>query len=196
VKTVRMKLNTIRSEFRGKRVLLVDDSIVRGTTSRELVLMARDAGALKVYITSAAPPVKYANVYGIDIPTQGELIAYERDEKQVAAALCADWVLFQGLQGLKESIQRVNPALREFESSCFDGVYVTPGVTKAYLDKLQQSRNDEARFGEGDENGADSVPTSTCSSPGSDNGNVSPRHVNGGVPAEQDVACEGLFNAT
>ena len=140
MKTVRMKLNTIRSEFRGKNVLLVDDSIVRGTTSRELVAMAREAGARKVYVTSAAPPVRWPNVYGIDIPTKTELIAYERDEAGVAGELGADWVVYQELDALKESIRRVNPSIPEFEASCFDGAYATGNITEGYLEALQGGR--------------------------------------------------------
>ncbi|TFJ84810.1 hypothetical protein NSK_003842 [Nannochloropsis salina CCMP1776] len=140
MKTVRMKLNTIRSEFRGKNVLLVDDSIVRGTTSRELVSMAREAGARKVYVTSAAPAVRYPNVYGIDIPTRIELIANERDEAQVAAELGADWVVYQALEDLKTSIRKINPSIQEFDASCFDGRYVTGDITDEYLVELQGGR--------------------------------------------------------
>ena len=145
MKTVRMKLNTIKSEFRGKNVLLVDDSIVRGTTSRELVCMAREAGARKVYVTSAAPAVRYPNVYGIDIPTRAELIADGRDEREVAEELGADWVVYQELDDLKESIRKINGTIKEFDASCFDGVYVTGGVSDAYLAELQGGRGKKQR---------------------------------------------------
>ncbi|CAM9824962.1 unnamed protein product [Ascophyllum nodosum] len=143
-KTVRLKLNTIRSEFLGKNVLLVDDSIVRGTTSMELVQMARDAGALKVYLTSAAPPVRYANVYGIDIPTQTELVAYNRTPEQVAEKTGADWVLYQELEDLEAAVREVNPDIPRFDSSCFSGEYLTGDITEEYLSHLHATRNDEA----------------------------------------------------
>jgi len=145
MKTVRMKLNTIKSEFRGKNVLLVDDSIVRGTTSRELVSMAREAGARKVYVTSAAPAVRYPNVYGIDIPTRAELIADGRDEAEVAEELGADWVVYQELDDLKASIRKINGGIKEFDASCFDGVYVTGGINDQYLAELQGGRGKKQR---------------------------------------------------
>lgn len=145
MKTVRMKLNTIKSEFRGKNVLLVDDSIVRGTTSRELVSMAREAGARNVFVTSAAPAVRYPNVYGIDIPTRAELIANGRDEREVAEELGADWVVYQELDDLKDSIRKINGTIKEFDASCFDGVYVTGGVSDAYLVELQGGRGKKQR---------------------------------------------------
>lgn len=106
-KSVRLKLNTVKSEFAGKNVLLVDDSIVRGTTANEIVQMARDAGALKVFFTSAAPPIRYPNIYGIDIPTREELIAYERDEEEIASKIGCDWVVYQDLEDLEESVRAV-----------------------------------------------------------------------------------------
>ncbi|CAM9369827.1 unnamed protein product [Choristocarpus tenellus] len=142
-KTVRLKLNTIRSEFEGKNVLLVDDSIVRGTTSTELVKMAREAGAASVYLTSAAPPVRYPNVYGIDIPTATELVAHNRTSAQVAEKTGADWVLYQELGDLVEAVQEVNPAIMRFDSSCFSGEYVTGDITRDYLDDLHLNRNDK-----------------------------------------------------
>jgi amidophosphoribosyltransferase len=140
-KSVRQKLNAIGSEFKGKNVLLVDDSIVRGTTSREIVQMAREAGARKVYFASAAPPVLFPNVYGIDMPTRDELIAYGRTVDEVCREITADRLVYQDVEALKRSISDVNPALQNFEASCFDGVYVTGDVTPAYLDRLEHARH-------------------------------------------------------
>ncbi|MGJ9419989.1 amidophosphoribosyltransferase [Massilia sp. CMS3.1] len=140
-KSVRQKLNAIGSEFKGKNVLLVDDSIVRGTTSREIVQMAREAGARKVFFASAAPPVLFPNVYGIDMPTRDELIAYGRTVEEVCAEITADRLVYQDIEALKRSISDVNPALTNFEASCFDGVYVTGDVTPAYLDQLETARH-------------------------------------------------------
>eukprot|EP00752_Nemacystus_decipiens_P009117 g8141.t1 len=141
-KTVRLKLNTIRSEFVGKNVLLVDDSIVRGTTSMELVQMAREAGARKVYLTSAAPPVRYPNVYGIDIPTKTELVAHNRTPEQVAQKTGADWVLYQELEDLQDAVREVNPDIPRFDSSCFSGDYITGDISDEYLRHLHAMRND------------------------------------------------------
>ena len=140
-KSVRQKLNAIGSEFKDKNVLLVDDSIVRGTTSREIVQMARDAGARKVFFASAAPPVLFPNVYGIDMPTREELIAYGRTVEEVCKEITADRLVYQDIDALKRSISDVNPALTNFEASCFDGVYVTGDVTPEYLDKLESHRH-------------------------------------------------------
>jgi amidophosphoribosyltransferase len=140
-KSVRQKLNAIGSEFKDKNVLLVDDSIVRGTTSREIVQMAREAGARKVFFASAAPPVLFPNVYGIDMPTREELIAYGRTVEEVCREITADHLVYQDLDALKRSISDVNPALQNFEASCFDGVYVTGDVTPAYLDNLEHARH-------------------------------------------------------
>ena len=139
-KSVRQKLNTVGQEFKGKRVLLVDDSIVRGTTSQEIVEMARAAGALKVYFASAAPPVRYPNVYGIDMPTRSELIATGRSESEIAREIGADALVYQDLEALKASIREINPGINLFDSSCFDGCYVTGDVTAAYLDAIEQAR--------------------------------------------------------
>jgi amidophosphoribosyltransferase len=140
-KTVRLKLNTIRSEFTDKVVLLVDDSIVRGTTSIELISMAREAGAKKVYFASAAPPVRYPNVYGIDIPTRYELVAFNRDYEEIQEALGADRVFYNDLNDMLEAVQSLNPSkLSEFEDSCFSGKYVTEEITEAYLQQLEQQR--------------------------------------------------------
>jgi amidophosphoribosyltransferase len=142
-KSVRQKLNAIGSEFKGKNVLLVDDSIVRGTTSREIVQMARDSGANKVIFASAAPPVKFPNVYGIDMPTGSELIAYGRTEEEVCREITADALVYQDIEALKRSISDANPALRNFEASCFDGIYVTGDISRDYLDRLEFARNNK-----------------------------------------------------
>lgn len=139
-KSVRQKLNTIHQEFKGKRVLLVDDSIVRGTTSQEIVNMARDAGAEKVYFASAAPPVRYANVYGIDMPTRGELIASDRDDEAICREIGADGLIYQDLDDLRASVRAINPAINFFETSCFDGCYVTGDVTPEYLAGIESQR--------------------------------------------------------
>jgi amidophosphoribosyltransferase len=139
-KSVRQKLNAIGVEFKGKNVLLVDDSIVRGTTSQEIVQMARDAGAARVYFASAAPPVRYPNVYGIDMPTRTELIASARDVGEIQSAIGADALVFQELDDLKRAVRDVNPELRSFEASCFDGQYVTGDVSPAYLDRIERAR--------------------------------------------------------
>jgi amidophosphoribosyltransferase len=140
-KSVRQKLNAIGSEFKGKTVLLVDDSIVRGTTSREIVQMARDSGAKRVIFASAAPPVKYPNVYGIDMPTRNELIAHGRTDEEVCREITADALVYQDIDALKRSISDVNPLLRNFEASCFDGVYVTGDISRDYLDRVEFARN-------------------------------------------------------
>jgi amidophosphoribosyltransferase len=144
-KSVRQKLNAIASEFKGKNVLLVDDSIVRGTTSREIVQMAREAGARNVFFASAAPPVLFPNVYGIDMPTREELIAYGRSVDEVCREITADRLVYQDVDALKRSISDVNPALRNFEASCFDGVYVTGDITPAYLDRLESARHNPTK---------------------------------------------------
>lgn len=140
-KSVRQKLNAMSMEFKDKNVLLVDDSIVRGTTSREIVDMARAAGARKVFFASAAPPVCFPNVYGIDMPTQDELIANGRTPEEVAKEIGADALVYQDLEDLKSAISDLNPALTQFESSCFDGQYVTGDVDSAYLERLRLTRH-------------------------------------------------------
>lgn len=140
-KSVRQKLNAIGSEFKGKTVLLVDDSIVRGTTSREIVQMARDSGAKRVIFASAAPPVKFPNVYGIDMPTRGELIAYGRTDEEVCREITADALVYQDIDALKRSISDVNPMLKNFEASCFDGNYITGDISRDYLDRIEFARN-------------------------------------------------------
>jgi amidophosphoribosyltransferase len=143
-RSVRQKLNTIALEFKGKNVLLVDDSIVRGTTSREIVQMAREAGARKVYFASAAPPVRFPNVYGIDMPTRAELIAAHRSEEEVGREIGADALIYQELEALKDAVRQVNPKLKSFETSCFDGHYITGDVTSDYLHAIEL-RRDAAR---------------------------------------------------
>ncbi len=140
-KSVRQKLNVIEQEFAGKVVLIVDDSIVRGTTSREIVQMAREAGAKRVILASAAPPVRYANVYGIDMPTRQELIAAYRSEEEISQVIGADWVLYQSLDDLKACIRTLNPAITHFEASCFDGQYITGDVSQDYLDGIAAQRS-------------------------------------------------------
>ena len=149
-KSVRQKLNPIGMEFKDKVVLLVDDSIVRGTTSREIVNMAREAGARKVYFASAAPPVRFPNVYGIDMPTPKELVATGRTEAEIAVEIGADLLIYQDLEALKDAVRAVNPKLDRFEASCFDGIYVTGDVTPEYLSQLAGER-DETRGEQDDE---------------------------------------------
>ena len=144
-KSVRRKLNAIDLEFRGKNVLLVDDSIVRGTTSAQIIELARDAGARKVYFASAAPPVRFPNVYGIDMPAASELVAAGRSEAEVARLIGADWLVYQELSDLVAACQHDNAKIVEFDTSCFSGEYVTGDVTPEYLAKLQRHRSDAAR---------------------------------------------------
>jgi len=144
-RSVRQKLNAIGLEFRNKNVLLVDDSIVRGTTSRQIIQMARDAGARKVYFASASPPVRYPNIYGIDMPAPSELIANNRDEKQIEQELGADRLIYQGLDDLIEACREGNEGIKSFDTSCFSGEYVT-GVEVGYLEDLQQRRSDQAKL--------------------------------------------------
>jgi len=144
-KSVRQKLNAIDLEFRGKNVLLVDDSIVRGNTSSEIIQMARDAGANKVYFASAAPPVCFPNVYGIDMPSVNELIAHNRSEEEVAKLIGADWLIYQDLDDLVEAVSAGNPDLKNFDLSCFNGEYVTGDINQDYLDHIDQMRNDGAK---------------------------------------------------
>ncbi len=146
-KSVRQKLNTIGLEFKGKNVLLVDDSIVRGTTSREIVEMARAAGANKVYMASAAPPVRYQNVYGIDMPNQHELIATGRDDEEIARIIGADSLIYQDIGDMQKAISDLNPALTRFDTSCFTGEYITGDITPEYLARIAMPRDVEERGG-------------------------------------------------
>jgi amidophosphoribosyltransferase len=144
-KSVRQKLNAIELEFKDKNVMLVDDSIVRGTTSQQIIQMARDAGAKSVYFASAAPPVRYPNVYGIDMPSKDELIAHGRSVEQIATAIGADWLVFQDLDDLIKAVRRGNRNITEFDCSVFTGEYVTGDVTVRYLDHLENLRSDSAK---------------------------------------------------
>jgi len=144
-KSVRQKLNAIDLEFRGKNVLLVDDSIVRGTTSRQIIQMAREAGAKKVYFASAAPPVRYANVYGIDMPAPSELVASGRSEAEIAEFIGADRLIFQQLDDLIEAVREGNPRIHTVDASCFDGRYVTGDVTEEFLSQNAGDRSDDTK---------------------------------------------------
>jgi amidophosphoribosyltransferase len=140
-KSVRQKLNAIGMEFKGKNVLLVDDSIVRGTTSREIVQMARDAGARKVYFASAAPPVRFPNVYGIDMPSPRELIATGRTDDEICREIGADKIIYQDLADLKASVSKANPRITNFDASCFDGQYITGDISPDYLNAIEARRS-------------------------------------------------------
>lgn len=144
-KSVRQKLNAIGLEFKGKNVMLVDDSIVRGTTCRQIIEMAREAGANKVYFASAAPPVRYPNVYGIDMPSAGELIAHGRDEDEICRLIGADWLIYQNLDDLIASSREGNPEIAHYDCSVFDGNYITGDIDQSYLDRVEALRNDEAQ---------------------------------------------------
>jgi len=143
-KSVRRKLNTIPLEFKGRVVLLVDDSIVRGTTSKQIVQLAREAGARKVYLASAAPPVRHPNIYGIDMPSVDELVAHGRTEEEVQALLGVDWLVYQDLADLEDAVANPNGRVSSFDSSCFNGEYVT-GVEPGYFDRIKALRSDEAK---------------------------------------------------
>jgi len=144
-KSVRQKLNPINAEFKDKNVLLIDDSIVRGTTSQQIVQMARDAGARKVYFASAAPPVRFPNVYGIDMPSRDELLATDRTDDEICKEIGADGLIYQDLSALEETVKALNPSLTEFDSSCFDGNYVTGDVDADYLRNIETMRADSAQ---------------------------------------------------
>ena len=160
-RSVRRKLNAIDLEFQGKNVLLVDDSIVRGTTSRQIIEMAREAGAAKVYFASASPPVCCPNVYGIDMPATTELVAGSRDILEIQEYIGADWLVYQELNDLIKAVQYDNGEIREFDASCFSGEYVTGDVTEAYLRALERERSDEAKS----RREAEQVPRSERGSP-------------------------------
>jgi amidophosphoribosyltransferase len=151
-KSVRQKLNAIDLEFNGKNVLLVDDSVVRGTTSAQIIQMAREAGAKKVYFASAAPPVRYPNVYGIDMPAAHELIAHNRTEQEVCEAIGADKLIYQDLEDLIAAVQKGNPEILHFDTSCFSHEYITGDVDDAYLERVEALRNDAVRGGKNAEN--------------------------------------------
>jgi amidophosphoribosyltransferase len=156
--SVRQKLNAISSEFKGRNVLLVDDSIVRGTTCKEIVQMARDAGANKVYMASAAPPVRYPNVYGIDMPTKDELVAHNRTVEQIREIIGCDALIYQDVDAMKSAILKLAPKaakdhaqLTGFDASCFDGVYVTGDITDGDLTRMRDSRSASAKQAEDEE---------------------------------------------
>ena len=142
-KSVKQKLNAIGLEFEGKNVLLVDDSIVRGTTCHQIIEMAREAGAKKVYFASAAPAVKYQNVYGIDMPSAKELIAHGRSDQEVCDLIGADWLIYQDLDDLKDSCHDGNQAVTEFDCSVFNAEYITGDVSEKYLQGLEETRSDD-----------------------------------------------------
>ena len=144
-KSVRQKLNAIDLEFKGKNVLLVDDSIVRGTTCKQIIQMARDAGAAKVYFASAAPAIRYPNVYGIDMPAADELIASGKTGKEIEEAIGADWLIYQDLEDLISTASEGNLDIKQFECSVFNGEYVTGDVDEIYLKRLENLRNDAAK---------------------------------------------------
>jgi amidophosphoribosyltransferase len=144
-KSVKQKLNAIDLEFRGKNVLLVDDSIVRGTTCKQIIQMARDAGANKVYFASAAPAIRYPNVYGIDMPAASELIAAGKTEKEIEEMIGADWLIYQELDDLIASASEGNPEIKQFECSVFNGEYITGDVDDLYLKRLENIRSDAAK---------------------------------------------------
>lgn len=143
-KSVRQKLNAIDLEFRKKNVLIVDDSVVRGTTSKKIIEMAREAGAKKVYFASASPPVRYPNIYGIDMPAPEELVAFGRTEQEIQEKLGADWLIYQDLPDLIEACREGNESIQKFDTSCFSGEYIT-GVEKGYFEKIQALRSDKAK---------------------------------------------------
>lgn len=144
-KSVRQKLNPIALEFKDKNVLLVDDSIVRGTTSKQIIQMAREAGAKNVYMASAAPPVRYPNVYGIDMPSATEFVAHKRTEAEIGEKIGADKIFYQTLEDLIDAVRKGNPDIKEFDCSCFSGEYPTDEINQAYLDKIDNLRNDTAK---------------------------------------------------
>jgi amidophosphoribosyltransferase len=139
-RSVRQKLNAIQSEFKGRNVLLVDDSIVRGTTSNEIVQMAREAGARKVYLASAAPPVRHPNVYGIDMPTASELIAHNRSSEEIRKFIGADALIYQDIDAMKRVVGALNPELQGFEASCFDGQYITGDISPQDFEDIAERR--------------------------------------------------------
>jgi len=156
--SVRQKLNAISSEFKGRNVLLVDDSIVRGTTCKEIVQMARDAGANKVYMASAAPPVRFPNVYGIDMPTKDELVAHNRTVEQIREIIGCDALIYQDVDAMKSAVLKLAPKaakdhaqLTGFDASCFDGVYVTGDITDGDLTRMRDSRSASAKKAEDEE---------------------------------------------
>lgn len=196
-KSVRLKLNTIKREFAGKNVLLVDDSIVRGTTANEIVQMAREAGAKKVYFCSAAPPIRYPNIYGIDIPTRKELIAYEREEDEIAALIGCDWVMYQDLNDLEDSVTACsgpNTNLTNFDTSCFSGTYVTgQKIGDSYFQKLYDLRNDDAKQKKLSSNGMGDMGIAKPKQ--SNDGCESVQNDNRKEALNRSGSCEAILNA-
>jgi amidophosphoribosyltransferase len=150
---VRQKLNAMAMEFKGRNVLLVDDSIVRGTTSKEIVQMAREAGANKVYMASAAPPVRFPNVYGIDMPTREELIAHDRSIEEIRAYIGCDALIYQDVDAMKRAISSLNPTINGFEASCFDGRYITGDVSLADFQAMREQRANQSEDEDADARG-------------------------------------------
>ena len=144
-KSVKQKLNPIDLEFKDKVVLLVDDSIVRGTTSRQIIDMARSSGGKKVYFASAAPPIRFQNVYGIDMAATTELVAHQRSEEEIESFINADWLIYQDLQDLIKSVQVGNEEIKQFECSIFNGNYVTDDIDENYLKNLEDLRSDKSK---------------------------------------------------
>lgn len=198
-KSVRLKLNTIKSEFAGRNVLLVDDSIVRGTTAHEIVQMARDAGAKKVFFSSAAPPIRYPNIYGIDIPTREELMAYGRNEEQIAKKIGCDWVVYQDLEDLEDSVKEVAPPgssrdpLTKFDTSCFSGIYVTgERIGDDYFTKLHELRNEGAKEKRALSNGGTTTNRPLQSNDGCEG--MSNHKADSSESVAGDAACEPITN--
>lgn len=198
-KSVRLKLNTIKSEFAGRNVLLVDDSIVRGTTAHEIVQMARDAGAKKVFFSSAAPPIRYPNIYGIDIPTREELMAYGRNEEQIAKKIGCDWVVYQDLEDLEDSVKEVAPPgssrdpLTKFDTSCFSGIYVTgERIGDDYFSKLHELRNEGAKEKRALSNGGTTTNRPLQSNDGCEG--MSNHKADSSESVAGDAACEPITN--
>jgi len=156
-KSVRRKLNPIESEFRDKVVMLVDDSIVRGTTSKQIVQMVREVGAKKVYFASAAPPVRHPNVYGIDMPSPSEFIAYNRTEDEIGEAIGVDWMIYQKLDDLKAAVAG-DQTFSSFETSVFDGKYVTGDISEEYLQRIDAKRNDSSKADDEDLEAGENAP--------------------------------------
>ncbi|MDA1075676.1 MAG: amidophosphoribosyltransferase [Proteobacteria bacterium] len=156
-KSIRQKHNAIELEFRDKNVLLVDDSIVRGNTTKQIIAMAREAGAKKVYMASAAPAIRYPNVYGIDMPSKEELVAYQRTDAEVARMIGADWLIYQRLEDLIASAREGNTSIRQFDCSVFNGDYVTGDIDESYLDQLSLDRNDATKQDRDAQNSAEST---------------------------------------
>jgi amidophosphoribosyltransferase len=163
-KSVRQKLNAIGLEFKGRNVLLVDDSIVRGTTSKEIVQMAREAGARKVYMASAAPPVRFPNVYGIDMPTTDELIAHGRSIEEIRQYIGADALIYQDVEAMKRVVKALNPRLDGFEASCFDGSYITGDVSAEDFAAIALQRRSQPDEEEGPQRGRLALGADTSNS--------------------------------